>query len=211
MELTRRELLKTSAAAATASAVGITIPASALAKSKEAEAGVQWDKSVCRFCGTGCGIMVGTKEGRIVATKGDPDAPVNKGLNCIKGYFNGKILYGKDRLTTPLLRMTDGEYDKQGDFTAVSWDQAFDIMAEKWKAAMKKHGPTGVGMFGSGQWTVWEGYAASKLYKAIKKRKYHFVLTTQGKATAILNKFFPKWLDGMVYKEMAKEPDSPFK
>jgi nitrate reductase NapA len=109
---------------------------------------------------------VGTRDGRIVATQGDPDAPVNRGLNCIKGYFLSKIQYGKDRLTQPLLRMTDGEYDKNGEFTPISWDEAFDIMAEKWKGALEDKGPTSVGMFGSGQWTVWEGYAASKLYKA---------------------------------------------
>jgi nitrate reductase NapA len=120
MDLTRRDFLKTSAATATATAAGITVPVAALAKSKEADADVQWDKAVCRFCGTGCGIMVATKEGRIVATKGDPDAPVNRGLNCIKGYFNGKIQYGKDRLTQPLMRMTDGKFDKQGKFQAVS-------------------------------------------------------------------------------------------
>src|SRR5262249_49332214 len=45
-------------------------------------------------------------------------------------------------------------------------EQAFDIMAEKCKAALKAKGPSGVGMFGSGQWTIWEGYAANKLYKA---------------------------------------------
>ena len=39
-------------------------------------------------------------------------------------------------------------------------------MAEKFKAALKKQGPSGVGMFGSGQWTIWEGYAAAKLFKA---------------------------------------------
>ncbi len=52
---------------------------------------------------------------------------------------------------------------------------------------------------------------AKRIYEAVKKRKYHLVLTFQGKATVIINKFFPKWLDKMVYKEMAKEPDSPFK
>jgi nitrate reductase NapA len=65
-----------------------------------------------------------------------------------------------------LLRKTDGKYDKNGEFTPVSWDEAFDIMEEKFKAALKEKGPRGVGMFGSGQWTVWEGYAASKLFKA---------------------------------------------
>jgi nitrate reductase NapA len=39
-------------------------------------------------------------------------------------------------------------------------------MAEKWKEALRAGGPTTVGMFGSGQWTVWEGYAAAKLFKA---------------------------------------------
>ena len=48
----------------------------------------------------------------------------------------------------------------------MSWDQAFDVMAEQWKRVLKDKGPTAVGMFGSGQWTVWEGYAALKLMKA---------------------------------------------
>ena len=54
------------------------------------------------------------RDGRVVATQGDPDAPVNRGLNCIKGYFLAKIMYGKDRLTSPMLRMKDGKYDKGG-------------------------------------------------------------------------------------------------
>lgn len=127
---------------------------------------IRWDKAPCRFCGTGCSVLIGTKDGRVVATQGDPESPVNRGLNCVKGYFLSKIMYGEDRLTTPLLRKTNGVYDKEGEFTPVSWDEAFDIMAEKFKKALKEKGPTAVGMFGSGQWTVWEGYAAAKLYKA---------------------------------------------
>ena len=165
MKLKRRDFIKNNAIAATAAAAGVTLPGinNALAKSKDF---IRWDKAPCRFCGTGCSVLVGTKAGKIVATQGDPDAPVNRGLNCIKGYFLSKIMYGKDRLTQPLLRMKNGKYAKDGDFAPVSWDQAFDVMAEKWKEAIKKKGPTSVGMFGSGQWTVWEGYAASKLFKA---------------------------------------------
>ncbi|OGI41194.1 MAG: nitrate reductase catalytic subunit [Candidatus Muproteobacteria bacterium RBG_16_62_13] len=167
MKLTRRDFIKTSAIAATAAAAGVTIPGAKEAVAAVAgDAGIRWDKGVCRFCGTGCGVLVGVKDGRVVATQGDPDAPVNKGLNCIKGYFLSKIMYGKDRLTQPLLRMKDGKYDKNGEFTPVSWDRAFDVMAEKCKATLKEKGPTAVGMFGSGQWTIWEGYAAVKLMKA---------------------------------------------
>ncbi len=109
----RRDFIKTSIAATTAATIGLPISAIALEKSAEAEKDWQWDKSVCRFCGTGCGIMVATKDDKIVATKGDPDAPVNRGLNCIKGYFNGKIMYGKDRLTKPLMRMKDGKFSRE--------------------------------------------------------------------------------------------------
>ncbi len=165
MKMNRRDFIKTNAIAATAAAAGVAVPGVGQALTKE-EIKIRWDKAPCRFCGTGCSVLVGTKNGRVVATQGDPDAPVNRGLNCIKGYFLSKIMYGKDRLTQPLLRMKNGKYDKNGEFTPITWDQAFDIMAEKWKETLKKKGPTAVGMFGSGQWTVWEGYAASKLYKA---------------------------------------------
>ena len=126
MKLSRREFIKTNAIAATAAAAGVTIPGvnEALAAGKDT---IRWDKAPCRFCGTGCSVLVGTKEGRVIATQGDPDAPVNRGLNCIKGYFLSKIMYGKDRLTKPLLRMRNGKYDKEGDFTEVSWETAFDV------------------------------------------------------------------------------------
>ncbi|GAB3553802.1 periplasmic nitrate reductase subunit alpha [Noviherbaspirillum agri] len=163
--LTRRDFIKTNAVAAAAGVAGVTVPGLAQAAPAKSD-GIRWDKGACRYCGTGCGVLIGTKEGRIVATQGDPDAPVNKGLNCIKGYFLSKIQYGKDRLTQPLLRMKDGKFDKNGEFKPISWDQAFDIMAEKCKATMKAKGPQGIAMFGSGQWTIWEGYAAAKLMKA---------------------------------------------
>jgi len=170
MKLSRRDFIKSQAIAAAASTAGLSLSATQLAnaksKSNDNDEDIRWDKIPCRFCGTGCSVLAGTRGGRIVATQGDPDSDVNKGLNCIKGYFLSKIMYGEDRLTTPLLRKTDGKYDKEGEFEQVSWDEAFDIMAEKWKAAIKDKGPSGVGMFGSGQWTIWEGYAASKFMKA---------------------------------------------
>ncbi|MCU0937290.1 MAG: molybdopterin-dependent oxidoreductase, partial [Gammaproteobacteria bacterium] len=166
MSVTRRDFLKSSVAASTALAVGLPISEAAMAAAGAGEEGWQWDKGACRFCGTGCGIMIATKDGRVVATKGDPDAPVNKGLNCIKGYFNGKIMYGKDRITQPLMRMTDGKFDKKGKFTPVTWQQAFDEMEKQFRKAYEEKGPTGVAIIGSGQYVVQEGYVASKLMKA---------------------------------------------
>src|SRR6187397_420650 len=166
MDISRRSVIKAQAAAAAAAVAGVPIAATAQNLAGGPDTAIKWSKAPCRFCGTGCGVMVGVKDDRVVATRGDADAEVNKGLNCVKGYFLSKIMYGEDRLTTPLLRMKNGKYAKDGEFQRVSWDQAFDVMAEQFKRALKAKGPTSVGMFGSGQWTVWEGYAALKLMKA---------------------------------------------
>ncbi|BAO92383.1 periplasmic nitrate reductase subunit alpha [Caballeronia cordobensis] len=163
MKLTRRAFIKQTAAATAAASAGITLPGmEAVAQSDD----IAWSKAPCRFCGTGCGVVVGVKANRVVATQADPQAEVNRGLNCVKGYFLSKIMYGQDRLTTPLMRMKGGKFDKNGEFAPVSWDTAFNVMAEQFKRVLKEKGPTAVGMFGSGQWTVWEGYAGVKLMKA---------------------------------------------
>ncbi len=166
MSLNRRDFIKANAVAAAAATAGVAVPGATSSALAQDDTGIRWDKTACRFCGTGCSVLVGVKDGKVVATQGDPDAPVNRGLNCIKGYFLTKIMYGKDRLTKPLLRKKGGEFAKDGQFEEVSWDEAFTVMSNKWKASLKAKGPTSVGMFGSGQWTIWEGYAASKLIKA---------------------------------------------
>lgn len=165
--VSRRNFLKYSAATAAATAVGIHIPETVKAAAAMAEADWKWDKAVCRFCGTGCGIMVATRDDKIVAVKGDPLAPVNRGLNCIKGYFNAKIMYGADRLQKPLLRVDEsGNFSKKGKFKPVSWKRAFDEMEAQIRKTLSELGPTGLGIFSSGQYTIMEGYAMVKLMKA---------------------------------------------
>lgn len=83
MKMTRREALKTKAVAAAAAAAGLSSEADAqnLVTDREITE-LKWSKAPCRFCGTGCSVMVGTKSGRVVATHGDAKAPVNRGLNA---------------------------------------------------------------------------------------------------------------------------------
>jgi nitrate reductase NapA len=163
-KITRREFLKSGAI--TVSVLGTTVylnPYEVFAG--DPLSGLVWDKAPCRFCGTGCSVMVGVKNGKIMAVKGDPKSSVNQGTLCVKGYSLPFIQYGKDRLTKPLVRMENGRYSKRGKLTETTWDFALDLMAEKANQAIKEKGPASVAMFGSGQWTVWEGYAASKLFK----------------------------------------------
>jgi len=163
-DLSRRDFVKTSVAAATAAAVGVKMADAG--PLPDLEKGLAWEKSVCRFCGVGCGLVVGTRDGQVISVKGDPKNPVNRGLLCAKGYANADIMYGPDRLHHPLLRMKNGRFDKQGEFTPVSWERAFDEMESQFKKAHSELGPTGVGIMGSGQYTIPEGYASVKLTKA---------------------------------------------
>lgn len=98
-------------------------------------------------------MQVGVENDKVVAIQGDQQADVNKGLLCVKGYHVGGILYGKDRLTTPQLR-------KNGKLEDISWDEAIEVMAKRIYDA-----PERFAFYGSGQWTVPEGYAAQKLIK----------------------------------------------
>ena len=141
-ELTRRDVLKAHAAGIAAATAGIALPASA--QPVPGASAPLRSNGRRRHAGSadGCGVMVGVKEGQVVATHGDMQAEVNRGLNCVKGYFLSKIMYGADRLTTPLLRKRDGAYDKEGEFEPVSWDEAFDVMAAKCKKVLKEKGPT---------------------------------------------------------------------
>jgi nitrate reductase NapA len=152
MDLSRRDLLKSAAmAAATAAVAGQERPA--LAAVLGGTPGVTWQKAPCRFCGTGCHVMVGVKGGKIVGIAGDEKADVNKGLLCVKGYHVGLAPYGKDRLTRPMLR-------KNGKLEPISWNEAIDVIA---KRIMKD--PKTFAFYGSGQWTIPEGYAAQKFMK----------------------------------------------
>ncbi|MFO0649991.1 MAG: molybdopterin-dependent oxidoreductase [Polyangiales bacterium] len=161
----RRDFLKLAAlSAATAAASrralaqvptrGATPPAVDPTVAARSGADVAWDKAPCRFCGTGCTVQVGVRNGRVVAIAGDQLAPVNRGLLCVKGYHVGLALYGADRLTRPLLK-------RNGRHEPITWEEAIDIIARRIQA-----NPRGFAFYGSGQWTIPEGYAAQKLIKA---------------------------------------------
>ena len=114
---------------------------------------VTWGKAPCRFCGTGCTVQVGVRAGHVVTVAGDQLAPVNRGLLCVKGYHVGLALYGSDRLTRPMLK-------RDGRHVPISWEEAVDIIARRVLAK-----PRGFAFYGSGQWTIPEGYAAQKFMK----------------------------------------------
>jgi len=97
--------------------VGALMPKDGLSPSLEV-------KSVCSYCGCGCGMYLGVRAGRIVSVKGEKDNPSNRGSLCVKGRFGYEFVNHPQRLTEPLIK-------KDGEFVEASWDEALELVTEK--------------------------------------------------------------------------------
>ncbi|MEW6347894.1 MAG: nitrate reductase [Thermodesulfobacteriota bacterium] len=157
MNITRREMIKLSTAAFAAAA--LNIPFSNQARAEENIVVDKWIKGACRFCGTGCGVYIGVREGKVVGVRGNPEATTNFGFLCVKGFKGFLSMYHPDRIKYPMIRQADGK------FKQVTWNEALDTIANKFKDLQAKHGKDAVGYYGSGQCMSEESYTFNKLWK----------------------------------------------
>lgn len=115
-------------------------------------------KTICSYCGVGCGIILGVREGIIVNARGDPDNPVNKGRLCVKGRFGYHYVNHSERLKTPLIR-------KNGKFVEASWEEALDLVASKLAACKGDC----FAFIASAKCTNEENYLAQKFTRAVMR------------------------------------------
>ncbi len=157
-DLTRRELLKlVGTASAGTILTGALSGCGPLWERQPAIDVDTWHKGVCRFCGTGCGVQIGTQDGEIVDVKGDQYAH-NRGRLCVKGILNRDILKVEDRAVHPLIR-------KNGTLQQASWEEAMRRAVDGFQEAIDTRGPDSVAFYGSGQLYTQESYTANKLFK----------------------------------------------
>ena len=107
-------------------------------------------RTVCPYCGVGCGVLAGA-DGMI---RGDPDHPANLGRLCSKGAALGETLDLDGRLLVPQIGGRPAD-----------WDETLNLMAEKFSAAIRDHGPDSVAFYVSGQLLTEDYYVANKLMK----------------------------------------------
>ncbi len=125
MDVTRRGFLKISGATALAGGLGLTRPGAAQAQGQPPK--IVYTKettTICPYCAVGCGIIVHTRDGKIVNTEGDPDHPINQGALCPKGSSLYQLSDNRNRLTKPLYRAPNAKEWKE-----VSWDWALEKIA----------------------------------------------------------------------------------
>lgn len=118
-------------------------------------------KSICSYCGVGCGMLVEKDHKGTLLVSGDPDYPVNKGLLCSKGKnLNYVAQDTSDRILYPEMRWSRNHQRQR-----VGWDAALDRAAAVFKSIIARHGPNSVGFYVSGQCLTEEYYLVNKLTK----------------------------------------------
>ena len=88
---------------------------------------IRVERSICRMCHGGCGVLVTLREGRVVSVAGDPDHPQTHGYLCNKGRAAADLANHHQRLTQPMHRTGPRG---SGRFAPIDWDEAMGLMVQ---------------------------------------------------------------------------------
>ena len=138
--------------------VGALVELKALGKARPWE--TEKIRTTCPYCGVGCQLSLHVKDGKIVKVTGEEDAAPNKGRLCVKGRFGYDFIYSEDRLKTPLIKTN-------GEFREASWDEALNLVADKLKDTIAKHGPDAVAGVSCARSLNEDSYQMQKLFRAV--------------------------------------------
>ncbi len=148
-------------------------------KVAKAKAPDKWVRSTCGYCGVGCGMYIGVKDGKAVYSKGDPLHSVNFGTLCPKGLSEHKMVYSDNRVTTPLMR-------KNGELTPSTWDEVFTHTSDTFKRIQSEHGKKAVAIISTGQLLTEEFYALGKFVQLGLETNNYDGNTTLCMASAVM-------------------------
>lgn len=137
-------------------------PTSAIHDVFQSKAVVGQDKvqTTCTYCGVGCNLEVSVKDGKILSIQAPYDAEANAGHTCLKGRYAFRFYNHPERLQYPQIR-------KNGQLERVSWDEAYDYIAEKLISIKDKYGPDAIAGISSARTTNEENYLMQKMIRAV--------------------------------------------
>ncbi len=116
--------------------------------------------TTCPFCGCGCTLTLGIREGEILRSRGKEDNGLSRGNLCGRGRFGFDYIYSENRLTTPLMRVGN-------ELVQVPWDEALNYIARNLNLIIKAHGPDSVGAIGSPRCTNEDNYLLQKFMREV--------------------------------------------
>ena len=139
-------------------------PVGALTERKAVGKGRTWElekvRTTCPYCGVGCQLELHVKGEEIVKVTGVEDGAPNMGRLCVKGRFGYDFIYSDERLTSPLIK-------ENGAFREASWDEALDLVADRLKEIINKHGPDAVAGVSCARSLNEDSYQMQKLFRAV--------------------------------------------
>src|SRR6187397_530758 len=112
-------------------------------------------KTLCPYCGVGCGLIATTDGSRLLRVRGDPSHPANFGQLCLKGATVAQTVHAPTRLHYPMMR--GGAAGKR--------PAVVDHVARTLSRILHDHGPGAIAFYLSGQLTTESQYLATKFAK----------------------------------------------
>ncbi len=119
-------------------------------------------RTTCPYCGVGCQQWLHVQDDRIVKVTGVEEGAPNQGRLCVKGRFGYDFIYSDERLKTPLIREGD-------DFREASWDEALDLVADKFKQIISESGPDALAGVSCARSINEDSYQMQKLFRGVFK------------------------------------------
>ncbi len=116
--------------------------------------------TICPFCGCGCTLTLGIREGKILRSRGKEDNGRSEGNLCGRGRFGFDYIYSENRLTTPMIK-------KNGRLIPVSWEEALTYVSDNLRYIIAAHGSSVIGAIGSHRCTNEDNYILQKFMRKV--------------------------------------------
>lgn len=122
--------------------------------------GTKKTRTICTYCGVGCNLEVATVGGKIKSIQAPYNAETNGGHTCLKGRYAFKFYDHPDRLTSPMIK-------RNGTFENVTWDEAYDFIANHLTRIKSTNGSNAIGGISSARTPNEENYLMQKFIRAV--------------------------------------------
>ena len=116
--------------------------------------------TVCPYCGCGCTLSLGIKDGKVIYARPVESSPVNRGTLCVLGSYGYDFINSPERLKTPLIKVN-------GEFKEATWEEALSRVAAEFKKIKESRGADALGFYGAAKGTNEENYLFQRLARGV--------------------------------------------
>lgn len=117
-------------------------------------------RTTCTYCSVGCTLSLNTKKNMVARITSNDEDGINEGNLCVKGRFGFEFIQSRDRLTSPLIK-------KDGKLTPATWEEALEVVCNKFRDFRKEYGPNSIAGIGSEKSCNEDNYLFQKFFRGV--------------------------------------------